>query len=411
MMIIKLAWRSLWRNRRRTVITICSISLGTALTIFLISMQEGIYKKLVDDVVRMNAGYVTVENRKYAEAPSIDLVVPSVNEVRRFSQGIPGVKAIKALILGQAMAATGSGSVGIGLVGVEPEVEMEMSPLVNAIRQGRYLRGDDDRGVIIGSILADRLDLEPGMKLVVTSNDSSGELVNELLRVKGIFSTGMEEADGYLAQVPIDVARRIFHLGSDEATQVGLMLTSPDYEHEAMEKLNEHLAGSGLYAFPWQDIMPDLAGFIAADKVSLYVFQGIIIFLLSFTILNTILMSVLERNREFATLLALGTSPRLLRTQIVIESIMLAFLGTGFGLAIGGSISMYYGIHGLDMRSLLGEDFTISGFLVDPVVYNYVGIDLLALLGGLVFVLTVLIGLYPAYKSTRISLPDVLRSR
>lgn len=411
MMIVKLAWRSMWRNRRRTIITICSISLGTALAIFLISMQEGMYKKLIDDVVRMNAGYVTVEHREYCEAPSIDLVVPSVEKVRRATQNIPGVEKIKALILGQAMASTGSGSVGVGLIGVEPEVEMEMSPIVGNIRQGRYLKSDDERGVVIGATLADRLDLEPGMKLVVTSNDSSGELVNEMLRVKGIFTTGMEEADGYLVQVPIDVARRIFHLGEDQATQVGLMLASPDYQSRTIEKLNEQFEGSELYAFPWQDIMPDLAGFIAVDKGSLYVFQGIIIFLLSFTILNTILMSVLERNREFATLLALGTSPNHLRIQVIIESILLALFGTCLGLVIGGGISFYFTIHGLDMRALMGEGFTVTGFLVDPVVYNYLSYELFAWLGGLVFSLTVIIGLYPAYKSTRINLPDVLRSR
>jgi putative ABC transport system permease protein len=409
--IVKLAWRSLWRNRRRTIITISSISLGMALAIFLISMQEGMYKKLIDEVVRMNAGYVTVENKKYSQAPSIDLVVPSVEQVRRTARNIPGVERIKALILGQAMASTGSASVGVGLVGVDPEAEKALSPLAEKISQGRYLNKEDLRGVIIGVTLAERLDLEPGMKLVVTSNDSSGELVNEMLRVKGIFSTGMEEADGYLIQVPIDTARRIFHLGEDEATQVGLMLSSPDYQSRAIAELNEHFKGSNIHAFPWQDILPDLAGFIAADRGSLYVFQGIIIFLLSFTILNTILMSVLERTREFATQLALGTSALLLRLQIIIESIFLALLGTGLGIIIGGGISWYFAVYGLDMRALLGENFTITGFLVEPVVYNYISFRLLAWLGMLVFVLTVLIGLYPAYKSARISLPDVLRSR
>ena len=411
MQVVKLAWRSLWRNRRRTIITICSISLGMALAVFLISMQEGMYKKLIDDVVRMNAGYVTVENKQYSQAPSIDLVVPSVEQVRSTALNIDGVERIKPLILGQAMASTGSGSIGVGLIGVDPDAEKVLSPLAQKISQGRYLNNEDDRGVIIGVTLAERLDLEPGMKLVVTSNDSSGELVNEMLRVKGIFSTGMDQADGYLIQVPIDTARRIYDLGEDEATQVGLILSSPDYQSKTIAELNERFKGSKLSAFPWQDILPDLAGFIAADRGSLYVFQGIIIFLLSFTILNTILMSVLERTREFATQLALGTSPLLLRLQVIIESIFLSILGTGLGIIIGGGISWYFAVHGLDMRSLLGENFTITGFLVEPVIYNYISFRLLIGLGMLVFVLTVLIGLYPAYKSTRISLPDVLRSR
>ena len=411
MLIFRLAWRSLWRNRRRTIITVSSIALGITLALFLISMAEGMYKKLIDDAVRMNAGHVTVENREYARAPSVDLVVPSVSAIESLARKIPAVISIKVLINGQAMISTGSGSVGVGLIGVDPRLEKAVSPLARTITSGRYIRADDERGVMIGSGIADRLELEPGMKLVVTCNDSAGELVNEMLRVTGIFSTGMEEADGYLIQVPLSVARRIFRLGDDEATQVGMVLSSPGLQKEVIHLLKEQLAPGNLTVLPWQEVMPDLAGFMAVDKGSNYVFQGIIIFLLSFTILNTILMSVLERNREFATLLALGTSPSLLRTQVLIETMLIGLLGCGLGLGIGGSISCYFHIHGLDLQSLFGENLTITGFAVDPVIYNYIGIDLFAWLGGLVFFLTMCIGLYPAFKSTRISVVDVLRSR
>lgn len=411
MVIFRLAWRSLWRNRRRTIITVSSIALGITLALFLISMAEGMYKKLIDDAVRMNAGYVTVENREYARAPSVDLVVPSVSAIESLAMNIPAVESVKVLIIGQAMISTGSGSIGVGLIGVDPALERALSPLARTITQGRYIKEDDERGVMIGSGIAERLELEPGMKLVVTCNDSTGELINEMLRVTGIFSTGMEEADGYLIQVPLGVARRIFSIGPDEATQVGMVLSSPDRQNEVIALLRKDLAGGNLAVLPWQEVMPDLAGFMAVDKGSNYVFQGIIIFLLSFTILNTILMSVLERNREFATLLALGTSPVLLRCQVLIETMYIGLLGCGIGLGIGGSISWYFHTYGLDLGSLFGDNLTITGFAVDPVIYNYIGVDLFAWLGGLVFLLTMLIGLYPAFKSTRICLVDVLRSR
>jgi len=410
-MLVILAWRSLWRNKRRTLITVSSIAFGTALALFLISWADGMYRKLIDSAVRMNAGHVTVERRGYNLAPSLSLYVPSVERIRTVARDLDGVSRIKPLVTGQAMVATGSASAGVGLVGVDPAVEKEVSPIARSIKAGRYLEPGDARGVVLGLTLAKRLDVEPGMKVVVTCNDSTGELVNEMLVVTGIFSTGMEEADGFLIQVPIAAARRIFRLGPDAATQVGLVLTSPDRQGDVLERMNASLAGTGLVALPWQEVLSDLASFMSVDKGSNYVFQGIIIFLLSFTILNTILMSVLERTREFATLLAIGTAPILLRLQIVMESAMIGIIGTGLGLAIGGGISLYFEIHGLDISPLIGKNLSVTGFTVDPVLRNEVSVRLLSWLGSLVFGLTLIVGLYPAYRSARINLPDALRSR
>jgi len=411
MMILKFAWRSLWRNRRRTIITISSIAIGTTLALFMISMADGMYGKLVEDAVRMNAGHVTIEHKNYEEAPSIDLFVPAVSSLEQSASEIDGVALIKPMIIGQAVISTGSGSAGAGVMGVKPEIELKTSPLARNIVSGRYIRSDDERGVMIGAALAERLELEPGRKLVITTNDVTGELVGEMLRVNGIFKTGMEEADGFLVQVPLDVARRIFHLGPDQATRIGLILRSPDYQKQVIHQLRPALSDTELGVLPWQEVMSDLAGFMAVDKGGNYVFQGIIIFLLSFTILNTILMSVLERTHEFATLLALGTSPTRLRLQIITESTLLGIVGTMVGLVLGGSISYYFQVNGLDLSSLYGEGMTITGFAIDPVIHNQLTLWLLTWLGMLVFGLTVVIGIYPALRSTMISIPDVLRSR
>ncbi len=411
MTIFKLAWRNLWRNRRRTLITVISIAFGTTLGIFFISMGDGMYKKLIDDAVSMNAGHVTVEHREYAAAPSIDLLVPSVTAVEQTAAAINGVSKIKPLIVSQAVVSTGSGSAGIGITGVDPAIEADTSPLAKHIISGTYLQPDNENGVIIGSILAERLRLKPGKKLVITTNNIHGELVGELLRVSGIFETGVEEADGFLIQVPITAARKIFAMGPDQATQVGLILENPDYQEAVITELGTRLKNPDLAALPWQEVMPDLAGFMAVDMGSGYVFQAIILFLIGFTILNTILMSVLERTREFATLLALGTSPAKLKLQILLESALLGLVGTGLGLLIGGAISYYFQLNGLDFTKLFGAEMTITGFAVDPIVRNYLTFRLMAWLGGIVMLMTMLIGIYPAFKTGNISLPDVLRSK
>ncbi len=411
MMILKLAWRSLWRNSRRTAITVSSIAFGTVLAVFFISMGDGMYKKLIDEAVRMNAGHVTIQNVEYGEAPAVDLFVPSVEKIRQAAAQIPEVQDVKALIVGQAVVSTGSGSGGVGLIGVDPLKEAQISPIARSIVEGRYLQPGDTRGVVLGQSLAERLRLGIGNKLVVTTNDVHGELVGEMLRVTGIFESGMEEADGFLIQVPLDVARRIFDMGPDQATQVGLILENPDNQEKVVASLQKQLQGTDQAVLPWQDVLSDLAGFITVDMGSNYIFQAIILFLIGFTILNTILMSVLERTREFATLLAVGTSPRSLRLQIMVESLLLGLVGVGIGLALGGGISYYYQIHGIDFSSLVGEEMSVSGFAVDPRIYNYVSARLLYWVGGVVLGMTVLIGIYPSWRAPRINLPDTLRSK
>jgi ABC-type lipoprotein release transport system permease subunit len=411
MTILRLAWRSVWRYRRRSVITISAIAVGTALAFFFITMADGMYKKLIDEAVRMNAGYVTVEHRDYSRDLSIDLALGDIDEIGALARQVPGVVSVKVLIQGQAVVSTGSGSAGVGLFGVDPDSERAASPLAQKITQGRFLRSDDERGVVLGARLADRLKLRPGKKLVVTTNDVNGELVSEMLRVTGIFQMGMEETDGFLVQVPLDVARAIFRLDPDQATRMGLVLTSPKIQDRALRHMRDRMAGRDVAVLPWQEVMPDLAGFMAVDKGFNYVFQAIIMFIIGFTILNTILMSVLERTREFATLMAIGTSPLRLRLQVATESLFIGVLGTGMGLLCGGLVSWYFQIHGIDFSGIYNEDTTIVGYAIDPLIKNYVSVDALLLTGGFVLALTLVIGVYPSWRSARISLPDVLRSR
>jgi ABC-type lipoprotein release transport system permease subunit len=411
MMIVRLAWRSLWRYRRRTSITVSAIAVGTALAVFFVTMADGMYKKLIDEAVRMGAGYVTVEHPDYSRDLSIGLVVTGISSVIDEARRIPGVTGIKVLIQGQAVISTAGGSAGVGIFGIDPETERTVSPLADRIVDGRYLEGADERGVIVGASLAERLKLRPGKKLVLTTNDANGELVNEMLRVTGIFRMGMEEADGFLVQVPLDTARRIFGIGPDAATRVGLVLASPRDQSRVLEDLRRRLAGTEAAVLPWQAVMPDLAGFMAVDKGFNYVFQMIIMVIIGFTILNTILMSVLERTREFATLMAIGTSPLRLRLQVAVESLFLGATGTVLGLLLGGALSWYFQVHGIDFSGIYSDDTTIVGYAIDPLIKNHVTARAFLLVGAFVLALTFVIGLYPSWRAARISLPDVLRSR
>ncbi|RLA90448.1 MAG: hypothetical protein DRG34_02980 [Deltaproteobacteria bacterium] len=408
-MIARLAWRSIWRNRRRTLITVLSIGFGLACTVFFIAIGEGVYAQLIDQVVRMQAGHITMENPGYRDAPAVDLWVKAPESLRSQIERLPQVERTKLIIMGQGIARSASGDISATLMGIEPSVELDTSPLVRHIVAGRYLNDDDGPWVVIGSELAKRLKLAVGKKMVLTTNDAAGNLVDELCRVRGIFETGSVEIDGYFIQAPIDFARRLFGLPEESATQLGVVLRIPEAQEFILREARLMVAEQDIAVLPWQEVLPEIASYIKLDKGSNLIFQAILVFLILFTIFNTILMSVLEREREFAVLLALGTKPVQLRLQILMESAYLGLIGCALGLLVGGLAAWAAQVWGIDLRSLLEEGFTISGFAVSAKMHARVTTGLLLGTAGLVFGATLILSLIPMRRATRLSIVDQLR--
>jgi ABC-type lipoprotein release transport system permease subunit len=408
-MIARLAWRSIWRNRRRTLITVLSIGFGLTCAIFFIAIGEGVYAQLIDQVVRMQAGHITLENPNYRDAPAVDLWIKAPDLLRSQIESLPQVERTKMIILGQGIARSGSGNVSATLMGIEPSVELETSPLTRHMVEGRYLNDDDGPWVVIGSELAQRLKLGVGKKMVLTTNDAAGNLVDELCRVRGIFETGSVEIDGYFIQAPIDFARRLFGLPEQGVSQLGVILRVPEAQEHVLHEVQLLAAEEDITVLPWQKVVPEIASYIKLDKGSNLIFQAILVFLILFTIFNTILMSVLEREREFAVLLALGTKPDQLRLQILMESFYLGLIGCALGLLLGGLAAWIVQVWGIDLKSFLEEGFTISGFAVSTKMHARVTPGLLFGTTGLVLVATLILSLIPMRRATRLSIVEQLR--
>jgi len=407
--IIRLAWRSIWRSRRRTAITVCSIGMGLTFAIFFISLGEGMYAQMVDQVVRMQAGYITLQHPEYREAPAVDLWIQVPEGLRRKVERWPQVEKTKMLILGQGIAKSGAGSLAAAIMGVEPSVEFESSPLARNIVEGKYIDEQDNPLVVVGFEMAERLNLKVGKKMVIATNDVHGDLVEQLCRVKGIFRTGSEEMDAYVIQMPIKFSRRLFGMPERSATQMGVVLRDPDNQKRVLQKVREEAGNIHAEILPWQEVLPDVASYIKMDKGSNFVFQGILIFLILFTIFNTILMSVLERKREFAMLLALGTQPGKLRLQILIESAFLGLIGCCLGVFLGGLAAYLVNRYGIDMSSFMSESFSISGFAMTTKLHTKMSAGIILTTAGIVFLATVFLSLIPMRHTTKFSIVDTLR--
>ncbi len=408
---LRLAWRSIWRQGRRTAITVFVITFGLFLIILLTTLEEGVIRSVIDSGARLQAGHVTIEHEDYRLAPSVSLSVPNANKLADKFAELPQVRSAKLIVSGEGVARSGAGAFGILIAGVVPNLERKTSPLAENIVEGEYLDENDEKRVVIGTVLAERLKLKPGKKLVIATNDTDGELVERLYRVKGIFRTGTDEVDGALIHMQLDAARDLFNLPEGSATQIGLVMENLDRLASFLPLVEESLgADSKLAVHPWQTIMPGVAGYVTVERTSYMIMEGFLIAMVSFTILNTLLMSVTERKKEFATILALGGRGRDLRMQVFFEAGLIALLGILIGGLLGGYVAYHYSVVGIDLATFVpGGEVEISGIAVDSTIYPMFTARLMGLICGAILAVTLLLALIPVSRVTRISIANLLR--
>ncbi len=296
---------------------------------------------------------------------------------------------------------TADNSAGVAILGIDPASDMTRKTLEPEIIEGRYLKDNEKRGVLIGADLARRLRASVGGKAVVTAQDASGQISSQLVRVRGIFRTGINEMDGYLAQVSLPLARELLGV-SDGATQLAVFLENEKHQARIKEQIEPLISGPEATVFDWEDIMPDLVLFVQMDNAGAYIFMGIIMVVVALGILNTILMSVLERTREFGLMVALGMDPRRLLGLVVLETAFLSVVSLGVGAILGFGAHLYLAEYGFDMGFVSQEQLTMAGTILDSVVYSELAPARVLLLVGIVFSVTFLAGIYPAIRAARV---------
>lgn len=447
MFTLRLAWRSLWRNKRRTIITVVSIGFGLMVVIFSLGIADGIYGEMIEQIVRMQAGHVTVQHADYAAAPSVDLWIEVPEPFRSEVESWPDVERTKQMVVAGGMAKSAAGVQPAMIAGVEPSAERLTSPLAAHMTAGDYLADDDGAWAVVGGDLAELLQVEVGKKIVLTSNDAQGNLVEGLFRVKGIYETGSEEFDALLIQVPIAGARRLLNLPDHACHQFGVILRRPRDQDLVVARLDKLLAREGpanrkpraerkapasgtstsdvrrsmldvppasagggrAVALTWEEVMPDFASFMKLDKGGNYVFLVLLVLLIMFTIFNTILMSVLERSREFAVLLAIGTNRWQLRRQILMESALLNLLGCVIGIVLGWVVCYWLNASDVMMSDLYGDDVTISGVTMNTAFRAAMTPRVFLWPTVLIFLSTLLLTLLPTRRAVNVKLADTLR--
>ncbi len=390
----RLAWRNLWRHRRRTWLTASAIAFVTTLLVFLEALQFGAYDMMIDTNLRVFTGQMQVQREGYHAKPQMRTTVPQAQALaaRLRTTGLDGV-AVRAQ--GFALASSESRSYGVPVIGVEPAFEPRVSTLSRLVKQGRYLSGDAAQEAVLGATLARNLKLAVGDELTLLGSGKDGSIAATIVPVVGIFDSGNPELDRHLVQLPLKTFQEIFSMGDDAHA---IVVSGPDLEtiSRTMAAVRAQLApGSGLVVLDWEQLLPGVKQLIQADMVQNWVTYLALILIVTLSIMNTFLMTVLERTREFGIMLALGSSPQRIGGLVVLESALLTLLGLALGIALGGGISVYFYFEGFTfpgMREIYAQ-FGLPG-LIHP------RLSLLTLTLGpsVIFAFMLLAALYPALR-------------
>lgn len=414
--LLMLAWRNIWRHRRRTVITLSSIGIGFGLAVLFIGIGDGSHNSMIRNAIKLGDGHLTVQPRGYNQAPANhkylangDALVQRLNRL-----GIGG--SVEPRISLQVLASTANNSVGAALEGMstldDPRVEMLRPQLV----EGDWIEAGDHRGILIGDGMAGKLKAKIGSKVVLMAGREGGDSQAHLGRVRGIFDSRVDELDDYLVLSDIRFARRFLEgEGADPqtgpVTRFAIFLDDPDtmarWKATIASALGEDETATVL---DWQEMMPQLVQFIILDDAGNYVFLTLILIMVVFGILNTVLMSVLERTREFGLLRALGLGRRQLLLLVFCESLLLSFLAVAIGWIVGGGTHLWFSHHGIDFSAMMSGGTQMMGTFMDPIVYTELSRERIVQLTTIVFITTLGSGIYPAIKAARVTPVEALRT-
>ena len=409
-----MAWRNIWRNRRRSLITLSSIALGTMLAVIMTAVQDAQWRDMIDMAARLGGGHVTIQHEEYLETPTLSRSVKQIDElrglVRRDSQLDETVEGMVERVTGYLMVSTAGQSYGAGFIAYDPEREnSETLSILEAIDEGELLEDPHEPRILMGSQLAENLNTRIGRKVIFTLTDKNAEIISETVRLKGILHTGAPTIDGGLVLLPIGLLRKTVAYAPDEATQLGLFLEDQRDAGAVADRIGAAL-DDGIAAIPWYDNQADLASFIMMKVAGAYFFEAVIALLVAAGIFNTIFVSVMERLREFGILLAIGFSPRRLFSLVMLESFWLGVVGLFFAILITAWPYYYLANTGIDMSAMIGEgNAEVAGVAIAPLLKASIYPEKLFFIGLAVVVATLLSGLYPAWKAGRIEPVESIR--
>ena len=392
-LVLRLAWRNLWRHPKRTWLTTGAMMFSNTLLVFMITLQFGMYDLMIDNTLQSFTGHMQVQAPGYKDDQKIRQSIDDIGALAESLRDELDSATVAARAMAFALVSSEERSYGSAVVGVEPRYEPRVSTIPGLVAEGRFLRDSDAAEIVIGAALARNLRVGLGDELTILGSGRDGSFAAAVVNIVGIFDSGVADFDRSITEIPLAFFQDVF------AMQGGghhIVVNAPTIdEAEALTaQVRSALPHDGeLVVHDWDALQPGLKQSIAADMSSAFFMYGILVILVAFSVMNTQLMSVLERTHEFGIVMALGLTPGRLGRLVLIETALMGFLGLVLGAALGALFTYYFTVNGFSYPGMaeMADQFNLPARF-------YPQLSAWKLLAGpaVVFLFTMLAAAYPA---------------
>ncbi|ULQ51601.1 ABC transporter permease [Flavihumibacter fluvii] len=406
MIYLRLAWRNIWRNSRRTWITVASIFFAVILSTFMWAMLEGVYDNMIRNVVAFSSGYLQVHKKGYWEEKSIENVFLADTVTERQLSSIPDVTAVIPRIENFALASTGERSTGVLLLGIDPENEKKITRLDQKVLAGKYIAAND-ADVMVGNGVARKLRLSVGDSIILLGQGYQASSANGLYRVQGIVQMGSPDLDKILVYMNLKSASTLLNL-DNQLSSWALMIDNPRKMSQVKKSISVQLDTLSYEVMDWKEMMPELDQMITADGSGHKITLLVLYLVISFGIFSTILMMLAERQHEFGIMVAIGMKKYQIALIVFMETVMITFIGVLAGSMASLPVIQYFSIHPIQLSGEVRTIYQNYGF--EPIIPVSTAPAVFLSQARVVSLITLLIAVYPVYKILNMKLMTALRS-
>lgn len=397
-MYLRLAWRNIWRHRRRTVIVVAALGLGLGMMMVYDGMISGFEQAIYGNAIKVLGGNIRVHAAGYSESPDSLPLLPLANDqaVVQSAQAIPNVVVATRRINTGGLASNREGAFAVSIVGIEPEREAPDNVIAQHVGEGRYLTSSDQDSILVGHGLAALMDLQVGDRITLVGRSTHNQMRQRTMTVIGIYDLGVSSIEEKSVYISLGEAQTLYDLPG-ETTEVVITLKKVGEEPGVIRALTPALRGYEIES--WAQSFPDLQQTVGAKNEAMTVFSVIILLIAGIGVLNLLLMAVYERTREIGLLGAMGLRPRQIMTLFVTEGAMLGVVGVVAGALLGLALNGTIGLVGVDYSRFSG--LTDYMALINGRVYPSLALGSVLSRGLPVLIVAILASLYPAREASR----------
>lgn len=404
--LLILAWRNLWRKKRRTFITVSSVMFAVILTIFLMSIVAGMKEQMVDSIVNYTTGHLQVQDVLYDEEPSIDYALYYGDELKDILSGYSDkIGFIVPRIRNFSLASRDYGTRGVIVTGIVPEKEDKMNNLSSRITEGRMFRNDDDFAVI-GEGLAKQLDLSVGDTIVLFGGGFQGMIAAGQYTVGGIIRFSLPEQSNTVVYLPLTEAQYFF-AAPNRVTNLIIMLDDITDVDILRDELSKELDEEWFAALTWEELMPDAIAAFDARDAQVKLMSMVLYIVVAFGIFGTVITMMHERMKEFGIVLSIGLQRHKLALICLLETLFMSFIGVIAGVLVGYPLIYRLYLFPIQLQGELAEVMTDMG--IEPVFAFSASPEIFVRQAVTVFFVAMIIGLYPVYKVFRLDMVNASR--